>query len=117
MYMYIAPEGPPFGSDQMSVSSTYCHTAPVTQANPIRPQGPKYRCPAVRQKGDRISEPVWMRYLELLYATHAHHVAVVSGLYLHWLRYMSCVLVAGEHSWRGQLYTDLMSNQLRESEP
>lgn len=51
MYMYMAPEGPPLGSDQMSVNSTYCHTAPVTQAKPIRPRGPKYRCSAVRLEG------------------------------------------------------------------
>ena len=62
-----------------------------------------------------------MQYLELLYAAHAHHIAVVSGPYLRWLGYASCVLVAGGHGWRRHLcrdrdvdWRDLVSRQLRE---
>lgn len=69
-----------------------------------------------------MSESVWMRYLELLYAAHPHHVAVIRGPYLRWTRYMSCVLVSRWHGWRRQLCRsrvvgcmELVSSQLREA--
>ena len=43
-YTYIAPAGPPFGSDQIIVISTYCHAQPNRLENPNVAQGPKYRC-------------------------------------------------------------------------
>jgi hypothetical protein len=43
-YICIAPAGPPLGSDQIIVISTYCHAQPSRLENPNVAQGPKYRC-------------------------------------------------------------------------
>lgn len=82
MYIYKAPEAPPFGNDQMRVRGTYCQTAPVTEAKPIKPHGPKYRCINLSIKMTCDHRKCVKIYLQLLHSAHARHIPRIRALEL-----------------------------------
>lgn len=82
---YRAPEAPPLGNDQIKVTKTYCHTAPVTDAYPIRPHGPNIRwCKVLGSELGECVRSDQRFYLELLRPAHPLHIPLILVPWLLW---------------------------------